>query len=135
MSGCKGKTSVSDFEVFMKILVLLIERGSNSLVFDGKRSENLFVHCSSQSAVTKLVSCGISAHYYLAFSLCMTRRFPDAHILLCTLLKNPRYEKGSGGGRKRFEFTDGDDKEEKGKTEADQELSEKVSCSFCVVFF
>merc|ERR1719462_589138 len=81
------------------------------------------VDLKAKSAVTKLASCGIAAHFYLSFSLCMTRRFPDAHLLLCTLLKNPRYEKG--GTRKRFEFTDGDDEKERGKTEADQELSEK----------
>jgi len=83
------------------------------------------VDLKAKSAVTKLPSCGIAAHYYLAFSYCMTRRFPDAHLLLCTLLKNPRYEKDAKGSRKRFEFTDGDDEKEKGKTDADQELSEK----------
>ena len=56
----------------------------------------------------------------------MTRRFPDAHRMLCTLLRNPRYEKG--GVRRRFAFTDVDDEKDKkkGKEAAmDQELSDK----------
>lgn len=56
----------------------------------------------------------------------MTRRFPDAHRMLCTLLRNPRYEKG--GIRRRFAFTDVDDEKDKKKGKeaaADQELSDK----------
>uniref|UniRef100_A0A7S0XN38 Eukaryotic translation initiation factor 3 subunit L n=1 Tax=Elphidium margaritaceum TaxID=933848 RepID=A0A7S0XN38_9EUKA len=78
------------------------------------------------SAITKLASCGITAHYYLAFAYCMTRRFPDAHHMLCTLLRNPRYEKGDI--RRRFEFVElDDDKKGKSGKEAalDQELSGK----------
>lgn len=60
------------------------------------------IDLKNKSAVTKLPSCGISAHYYLAFSLCMTRRFPDAHLLITTMLKNPRYEKDSKMSRKTF---------------------------------
>ena len=57
----------------------------------------------------------------------MTRRFPDAHRMLCTLLRNPRYEKADKT-RRRFDFADGDDEKDKkkGKEAAiDQELSDK----------
>ena len=63
----------------------------------------------------------------------MTRRFPDAHTMLVTLLRNPRYNKEDGG---RFAFTDKDDgkKKDSKKSEAnDQELSDKViSCTNCI---
>lgn len=58
----------------------------------------------------------------------MTRRFPDAHRMLCTLLRNPRYETRDSDSRRRFAFTDIDDEKDKksGKDAAiDQELSDK----------
>eukprot|EP01083_Nonionella_stella_P032865 89955_1 len=87
------------------------------------------VDLKTKSAITKFASCCISAHYYLSFSYCMVRRFPDAHAMLCTLLRNPRYaEKTGKGKRTRFLFTDVDDEKDhktaKGEA-ADQELSDK----------
>merc|ERR1719445_1793608 len=67
------------------------------------------VDLKAKSAITKLALCGISAHYYLSFAYCMTRRFPDAHMMLVTLLRNPRYKKDFDG---RFALTD-DNKKEK----------------------
>eukprot|EP00484_Ammonia_sp_Unknown_P000484 CAMPEP_0197022516 /NCGR_PEP_ID=MMETSP1384-20130603/3368_1 /TAXON_ID=29189 /ORGANISM="Ammonia sp." /LENGTH=571 /DNA_ID=CAMNT_0042450573 /DNA_START=36 /DNA_END=1748 /DNA_ORIENTATION=+ len=84
------------------------------------------VDLKAKSAITKLASCGISAHYYLSFAYIMTRRSPDAHSMLSTLLRNPRYEKG--GIRRRFAFTEMDDEKDKKKGKevaSDQELSDK----------
>eukprot|EP01083_Nonionella_stella_P288805 982731_1 len=85
------------------------------------------VDLKAKSAITKFASCCISAHYYLSFAYCMTRRFPDAHSMLCTLLRNPRYAEKSGKRNKqRFLLTEIDDEKDKkvGK-EVDQELSDK----------
>ena len=88
--------------------------------------------------MTKLASCGVSAHYYLSFAYCMTRRFPDAHRMLCTLLRTHTYETlckllrrtigyETGGIRKRFGFSDQDDEKKNRSKDADaeQELSDK----------